>query len=54
MEKDDDGVDKTHEIFRVANGIESNMENLQTLAKRPDFLPEHRGWKLPSTRRRSY
>jgi hypothetical protein len=40
MEDTDDTIEKTHDLIRLANGIVSNLENLQTLSEMQGFLPE--------------
>jgi hypothetical protein len=39
MENTDDTIERIHDLIRLANGIVSNLENLQTLSETEGFLP---------------
>jgi hypothetical protein len=40
MEDTDETMERTDDLIRLANGIVSNLENLQTLSEMQGFLPE--------------
>jgi hypothetical protein len=40
MEDTDETTERTDDLIRLANGIVSNLENLQTLSETEGFLPE--------------
>jgi hypothetical protein len=40
MEQNDETIESPDDLIRLANGIVSNLENLQTLTEMQGFLPE--------------